>query len=170
VTKHRSIPCLPLLAACAVVAGIASPAAADGLLTTHRISASLANEAVGTAVATCAGQGYTVTSVLLDMDGVRQAVLRGDAAGIHTLDGANDKAYTSVTYKTDTGVLVERAKTIPPSALMAKLPHLVLAQGAIVIKIGDEQIGAIGVSGAPGGEKDEACARAGIAQIQDRLK
>ena len=169
-TRHRPIPCLPLVAALAGVAALASPAAADGLLTTHRISASLANEAVGTAVATCAGQGYAVTSVLLDMDGVRQAVLRGDGASIHTLDGANDKAYTSVTYKNDSGVLVERAKTTPPSALFSRLPHLVLAQGAIVIKVGDEQIGAIGVSGAPGGEKDEACARAAIAQIQDRLK
>lgn len=169
-TRHRLRSALFPLFAFAFIAGIGSPGAAEGLLTTHRISASLANEAVGTAVATCTGQGYAVTSVLLDMDGVPQATLRGDSAGIHTLEGAHDKAYTSVTYKTDTGVLVERAKTTPPSGIMTKLPHLVLAQGAIVIKVGDEQIGAIGVSGAPGGEKDEACARAGLAKVQDRLK
>src|ERR1051326_7263360 len=76
-------------------------------LATHRIPAALALEAVGEAVAFCARQGYSETAVLVDADGVPQAVLRGDRAGAHTLDSATDKAYTSASFKSDTSALVE---------------------------------------------------------------
>ena len=62
------------------------------------------------------------------------------------------------------------AQTTPAPSILAKLPHLVLSAGGIVLKIGDEVIGAIGVSGAPGGEKDETCGHAGFDKIKDRLK
>jgi uncharacterized protein GlcG (DUF336 family) len=66
---------------------------------------------------------------------------------------------------------VERTKTGPGfAALFTQLPHLLLFGGGIVIKMGDEVIGAIGAAGAPGGNLDEACARAGLNKIQDRLK
>ncbi|HUB94713.1 MAG TPA: heme-binding protein [Stellaceae bacterium] len=146
----------------------AAPTRAADILTLHRLSAALANEAVGAAVAACAKQGYAETVVIVDADGVRQAELRGDGAGIHTLDSANDKAYTSITFKTDTGALVGRAQQI--GTLTSKLPHLLLFQGGLVIKIGDEVVGAIGASGAPGGPLDEGCAKAGIDAIRDRLK
>jgi uncharacterized protein GlcG (DUF336 family) len=139
-------------------------------LTTHRIPAALALEAVGTAVATCANQGYAETAVVVDADGVRQAVLRGDWAGAHTLDSAADKAYTSASFKTDTAALVERAKTAPIAPLLAKLPNLLLFGGGVVIKVNNEVIGAIGAAGAPGGDLDENCARAGLEKIRDRLK
>jgi len=150
--------------------GFIQPSAAQGLVTTHRISSAVAGDLVAGAVAACKEQGYNVTATVLDIDGVRQAMLRGDGAGIATLDVSNDKAYTAMTTRTDTGVLVERAKTNPPSQIILKEPHLLLAQGAIVIKIGEEFVGALGVSGAPGGEKDEACARAAVEKIADRLK
>ncbi|HXQ53760.1 MAG TPA: heme-binding protein [Stellaceae bacterium] len=146
----------------------AAPAWAADVLTTHRLSAALANEAVGAAVASCAKQGYAETVVVVDSDGVRQAVLRGDGAGIHTLDSANDKAYTSLTFKADTGALVQLAPQI--GTLTSRLPHLLLFQGGLVIKLDTEVIGAIGASGAPGGPLDEACARAGIDAIKDRVK
>lgn len=147
------------------------PASADDLLATHRIPAALANRMVGEAVAACAKQGYAETAVVVDADGVRQAVLRGDRAGSHTLDSANDKAYTAASFKNDTAALVERAKTVPAfSALFTQLPHLVLFAGGVVIKLGDEVIGAIGAAGAPGGNLDEACARAGIDAVRDQLK
>ena len=152
----------------AAMVSFATSAFAADVLTTHRISAALANEAVGAAVASCAKQGYSETVVLLDSDGVRQAELRGDGAGIHTLDSANDKAYTSLTFKTDTGALLDRAQQI--GALTSRLPHLLLFQGGVVVKIDNEVVGAIGASGAPGGPLDEACARAGLDAIRDRLK
>jgi uncharacterized protein GlcG (DUF336 family) len=148
-----------------------APARADGLLVTHRLSAELANQAAGEAVAACAKQGYSETAVVVDADGVRQAVLRGDRAGSHTLDSAYDKAYTAASFKNDTSALVERAKTVPGfSALFSQLPHLLLFGGGVVIKIDEEVVGAIGAAGAPGGNLDEACARAGLDGIRDRLK
>lgn len=146
------------------------PASAQGLLATHRIPAALAAEAVTEAVAACARQGYGESVVLLDAGGIAQASLRGDNAGLATLQNADNKAYTAVSYREDTGVLVERAAKGPMSPALTRLPRLILSQGAVVIKLGSEVIGAIGASGAPGGEKDEACARAGLAKIQDRLK
>jgi uncharacterized protein GlcG (DUF336 family) len=157
-------------AAVAVAALLAHAALAADVITAHRLPAALANEAVGATVAACAKQGYAETAVVVDADGVRQAELRGDGAGIHTIDSANDKAYTSLTFKTDTGLLVERSKTSPIATLTSRLPHLLLFQGGLVIKLGDEVIGAIGASGAPGGQLDENCARAGIAAIGDRLR
>ncbi|HUZ71485.1 MAG TPA: heme-binding protein [Stellaceae bacterium] len=150
------------------IAGFATSAFAADVLTSHRIAAALANEAVGAAVASCAKQGYAETVVLVDSDGVRQAELRGDGAGIHTLDSAYDKAYTSLSFKADTGALMARAQAIGP--LTSRLPHLLLFRGGLVIKIGTEVVGAIGASGAPGGQFDEACARAGLDAIRQRLR
>ena len=150
---------------------VSAPASADDVLTTHRLSAELASTAVTEAVASCARQGYAETAVLVDADGVRQAVLRGDRAGSHSLDSANDKAYTAASFKSDTSALVERAKTVPGfSGLFTQLPHLILFGGGIVIKMGDEVIGAIGAAGAPGANLDDACARAGLDKIRDRIR
>jgi uncharacterized protein GlcG (DUF336 family) len=167
------VACRKAAALAFALAGIllAVPARANGLLTTHRLSAELANQAAGEVVATCAKQGYSETAVIVDADGVRQAVLRGDRAGSHTLDSAYDKAYTAASFKNDTSALVERAKTVPGfAALFTQLPHLLLFGGGVVIKVGDEVVGAIGAAGAPGGNLDEACARAGLDKIREQLK
>jgi uncharacterized protein GlcG (DUF336 family) len=149
----------------------AVPASAQELMTTHRIPAVLASQAVAEAVAACAKQGYAETAVLVDADGVRQAVLRGDKAGVHSLDSAYDKAYTAASFKTDSGALYERSKTVPGFAnLFTQLPHLMLFGGGLVIKVGDEVVGAIGAAGAPGANLDDACAKAGLDAIRDRLK
>jgi uncharacterized protein GlcG (DUF336 family) len=146
-------------------------AGAEGLLPSHRISADLASQAVAEAVASCAKQGYSETAVLVDADGVRQAVLRGDRAGSHTLDSAYDKAYTAASFKTDTSALFERSKTVPGlSNLFTQLPHLMLFGGGIAIKVGDEVVGAIGAAGAPGANLDDGCAHAGLDKIRDQLK
>src|SRR4029077_1850737 len=133
------------IAACSMLG--ADQQASAQVLSTHRISAALALEAVAAAVERCAQEGYAETVVLVDADGVRQALLRGDWAGIHTLDSATDKAYTSASFKTDTSALVERAKTVPIAPILAKLPNLLLFGGGVVIKIGNEVIGAIGAAG-----------------------
>ncbi len=158
-------------AAAFVGALLSGPAFADGLLVTHRLSAEMAGAIASEAVASCAKQGYTETVVVVDADGVRQAVLRGDRAGSHTLDSAGDKAYTAASFKTDTAALADRAKTAPGfAALFTQLPHLILFGGGVVIKLGDEVVGAVGAAGAPGGNLDEACARAGVDKVRDQLK
>lgn len=156
------------LAVSGVLASAISPAHAQGLLAAPRISAALANEAVGAAVASCAAQGYAETAVLVDTDGVVQASLRGDNAGIHTLDSAHDKAYTSVTFKSDTMAMLPRAQQL--NTLVTRLPHMLLAGGGVVIKSGNTVVGAIGAAGAPGFQLDDACAKAGLDKIADRLK
>ncbi len=160
----------PSFPAAICAAFLVSQAHAQGLLQTRRISADLANQAVAAAVAKCESQGYAETAALVDADGVQQAALRGDRAGAHTLDSAFAKAYTSASFKTDTTALVERSKTVPVLANLFKLPHLLLLGGGIVIKIGDEVVGAIGAAGAPGGDLDDACAHAGLDKIKDQLK
>jgi uncharacterized protein GlcG (DUF336 family) len=158
-----------ILAAAGFGSGAALPAFADAL-TTHRIPAALAAEAAAEAVAFCARQGYRETAVVVDIDGAHQAEVRGDGAGIHTLDSANDKAYTAVTFRTDTLPLAERAKEPGGIVILSKLPHVMFFGGGVVIKIGEEVVGAIGASGAPGAKLDEDCARAGVDKIRDRLK
>lgn len=160
------------LTSAALVSAIAasiSPALAQ-TLPTHRIPAALAIEAASETVAACARQNYRETAVILDADGQIIVALRGDGAGIHTLDSAHDKAYTAVSFKNDTIALAGRAKGENSIAPLAKLPHVMFFGGGIVIKVGDEVIGAIGASGAPGANLDDNCAKAGLDKIRDRLK
>src|SRR6202795_1501334 len=100
--KHESI-----MAIAAMAAFIGTSAASADTLPTHRIPSALAAEAASEAVAACARQGYQETAVVLDADGATIAALRGDGAGIHTLDSAHDKAYTSASFKNDTIALSE---------------------------------------------------------------
>jgi uncharacterized protein GlcG (DUF336 family) len=163
--KHESI-----MAIAAMAAFVGTSAAAADTLPTHRIPAALAAEAASEAVAACARQGYQETAVVLDADGATIAALRGDGAGIHTLDSAHDKAYTSVSFKNDTLALADRAKGEDSIAPLAKLPHVMFFGGGVVIKLGDEVIGSIGAAGAPGAKLDDGCAHAGLDKIRDRLK
>jgi uncharacterized protein GlcG (DUF336 family) len=162
--------------ALALAAVMAAPVArAEDVITTHRLSAALASEAVTEAVATCAKQGYRVSAVILDTDGVTQAVLRGDGASVTSLEASRDKAYTVIMLgagrnEDSSGVIAERMGANPNAGGLAKLPHVLLLQGALRIKAGSEAIAAIGVGGAPGGNLDEACAKAGIDKISASLK
>jgi len=164
---NRAITMLLLALAATALGAAPSPAQT---LPTHRIPAALATEAASEAVASCAKGGYAETAVVVDADGATIAAVRGDGAGIHTLDSAHDKAYTSVTFKNDTMVLAERAKGDGPIALLAKLPHILFFPGGVVIKLDSEIIGGIGAAGAPGGNLDDGCAKAGLERIRDRLK
>lgn len=158
------------------LAGMAAPAArAEDVITTHRLSAALAAEAVTEAVATCAKQGYRVSAVVLDTEGQTQAVLRGDGAAASTLDTSHDKAYTAAMFgagrnEDSTAVIAEQMGKNPNAVWLMKIPHILLLGGGLRIKAGNEAIAAIGVGGAPGGNLDEACAKAGIDKINGRLK
>jgi uncharacterized protein GlcG (DUF336 family) len=105
------------------------PGLAQDVLTTHRLSAALAAEAVGEAVAACAKQGYHVTAAVVDTDGVTQALLRGDDASMTTLGAARDKAYTvlmlSGPRNEDTSsAIVQRMGAAPSAGGLAKLSHI----------------------------------------------
>jgi len=159
------------------LAVFAAPAThAQGVLNVPRLSAALANELVGDTVAICAKQGYKVWAVVVNLDGVRQAVLRGDGAPIHSQDNAYYKAYSaaSITLGRNEGSTKEvadrMAKAAASTVPQTPLPNVTYGQGGVTIKAGGQAIGAIGVSGAPGGQFDEACAREALGKIQDRMK
>src|SRR4051795_6317680 len=164
------------LSAFGLAVAIAGAAQAQGVVTTHKISAALANELVGDAVAQCAKNGYKVVAVVVDLDGIRQAVLRGDGAPIHSMDNAYYKAYTlasmgSARKETSTKQIQDRMAKAPPSTVpVFPLPNITYAQGALAIIANGETIGALGVSGAPGGNFDEDCARFALDKVKDRIK
>jgi uncharacterized protein GlcG (DUF336 family) len=162
------------VSAVVAAASVAGPAIAQGVVTTHRLSAALASEAAATAVATCAGQGYKVSAVVIDTDGVVEAMLRGDGASRLTMGAAHDKAYTALMLGGARGEAGsgDVAKRMGPQTVggLGSQPHVLLAQGALNIRVGGEAIAAIGVGGAPGGNLDEACAKAGLDAISARLK
>jgi len=167
-----------MLRTTALVAALAASSAlqAQGLITTNKNSAALANELVGESVAQCARNGYKVVAVVVDLDGVRQALLRGDGAPIHSMDNAYYKAYTIASLglarrEETTKAIADRMAKAPPSTVpQTPLPNVTYAQGAVAIMAGGQTIGGLGVSGAPGGQFDEECARAAIAKIQERMK
>lgn len=163
--------------ALAFVAGaVPTGVLSEGMVNRPQLSAALANELVGNTVAICAKQGYKVWAVVVNLDGVRQAVLRGDGAPIHSQDNAYYKAYSaaSITLGRNEGStkeVADRMAKAPASTVpFTQLPNVTYGQGGVTIKAGGQAIGAIGVSGAPGGQLDEACAREAIAKIQDRIK
>src|SRR4029453_6070836 len=159
-----------------VIGAASTEVQAQGLVSMQKLSAPLANALVGEAVANCAQKGYTVTAVIVDLDGVRQALLRGNGAPIHTLDNAFYKAYSSpsltLARKEDsTKAVADRQATNPPSTVPSTpLANVTYAGGGVTIIAGGKAIGGIGVSGAPGGQFDEEGARAAIAKIQYRMK
>src|SRR5882672_757282 len=159
-----------------VVGAAATGAQAQGLVTTHKLSAALANELVGESVAACAQKGYSVVAVVVDLDGVRQALLRGNGAPIHSMDNAYYKAYSAASLtlgrkEESTKAVAERMAKNPPSTVpQTPLPNVTYAVGGVTIMAGGKAIGALGVSGAPGGQFDDDCARTAIAKIQERMK
>lgn len=161
-----TIRAFPLLAAGLLAAGLcAAPARSADVLPTHRLAAALANEVVAGAIAACTKMGYPITAAVVDVDGIVQVLVRGDGAGIHTVQTAEDKAFTAVTYNAVTSTIAERLKT---NGVAIKEPRLIAGAGGLPLRIGNELVGALGVSGSPG--QDEECGNAGIALIRARMK
>src|SRR5438045_1283098 len=155
------------LAAIGLAAALSMPANAQ-LLAHEDLSLATALAIATTAADTCKGSDYRVSVTVVGRDGEPLVQLRGDNASPHTLDFSRRKAFTARTFRVASGEIANRFKQDP--AYFAHVPNTAPSQGALPIKIGEEVIGAVGVSGAPGGEKDEACAKAGIDKVADQLK
>jgi uncharacterized protein GlcG (DUF336 family) len=139
------------------------------LLARKDLSMATALTIATTAIDTCKTNGYRVSAAVVGRNGEIIVHLRGDDTGPHTIENSYKKAYTSRTFRISSGEFVQRVKDNPTTGAV-HLTNIVAAQGALPIKVGDEAIGAIGVSGAPGGDKDEVCAKAGIDKVADQLK
>jgi uncharacterized protein GlcG (DUF336 family) len=120
------------------------------------------------AMARCRADGYRVTVLVVDGLNAPKAMIRDDGATASTTEVAKMKATATMLYNRPSG-----PATPPPpgtAAPPATIPGTINAQGGVPIKVGDVTIGAVAVSGAPGGDKDAACANAAIAKVADKLK
>ena len=160
--RHAAIA---LASSCACA--LATPA--DAQLLSHKdLTAAIAVTIVQAAIETCKTNGYAVSATVVGRNGEIIAQVRGDNTGPHTIESSFRKAYTAGTFRSPSGALVDRLKADPTLGLI-HLTNVIANQGGLPIKVGEEVIGAAGVSGAPGGEKDEACVKAGIDKVADQL-
>jgi uncharacterized protein GlcG (DUF336 family) len=156
------------IAACAaLVCSASSLVLAQELITQKALSLDAAQAIARGAVETCRANGYHVTVTVIDANGTMKAFLRDDGTAPHTIDFSLRKAYTALTFRRTSAETGKAWEANPPAPNIA---GTVGTAGGVPIRLGMEVIGAIGVSGSPGGDKDEVCANAGIAKIADQLK
>ena len=158
---------LALLASAAFAAAIPSPAGAQ-LLQRKELSLSVAQSIANGALEACKAMGYAASVVVVDREGGTLVSLRGDGSGPHTVENARRKAYTANTFKISTEDFVKDMKTRPVRREQTTLPSVIAINGGVPIKVGNEVIGGVGLSGSPG--KDEECVKAGLEKVQQQLQ
>jgi uncharacterized protein GlcG (DUF336 family) len=121
-------------------------------------------------LSSCRASGYQVAVTVVDRFGVPQVMLRDRFAGPHAPLTASGKAWTAASFKTSTAELNAISQPGMMQSGIRDLPRVVIVGGGLMVEAGGSLVAAVGVSGAPGGEADEACARAGIDAIRDRLE
>jgi uncharacterized protein GlcG (DUF336 family) len=137
--------------------------------TVTQISLEAALIAAQAALNSCRATGFQVAVAVVDRYGNTVVVLRDRFAGAHTVDMASNKAWTAASFKISTTALGIETLPSKPMSGIRNLPRVAAAGGGMPINASGSLVGAIGVSGAPGGDADEVCAKAGIAAIADEL-
>ena len=157
-----------LAAALAFVAVL--PASADEAVVTYKsIAPDVAFDLARATLNKCRKDGYQVAVAVLDRFGLPLVVLRDRFTPAGALAIARGKAWTAVTFTRDTADFVKGIKDGTLSAGLANQPRVTPLVGGVVIQAGGSLLGSVGVAGAPGGDKDEACAKAGLDSIRDKL-
>lgn len=160
-----------LLAALVFAAPLASPVHAQESLVTYKsLSPELALDLARAVLADCRQRGYQVAVALVDRFGVTQVMLRDRFAGPHTIATASGKAWTAISFRTNTAELHSISQPGAMQAGIRNLPGVVIIGGGVVVEAGGSLVGAVGVSGAPGGDIDDACAKAGLEAVRDKLE
>ncbi len=159
---------LPVLCAMAAL-GAGAARAQDATHAVKVMTPETALKAAQAALKKCRDDGFQVTVAVVDRSGVTQVVLRDRFAGPHTVTMAEDKAWTAVSFRTPTGELAKATQPGSPQSGIRNRPRVAAVAGGLPIESDGALVGGIGVSGAPGGDRDDACARAGIAAIRDSL-
>jgi len=153
-----------------IIASNSALPAEEGLVTYKSLTPELALDLARAALGSCRARGYQVAVAVVDRSGVTQVMLRDRFAGPHTPSTATGKAWTAVSFKTSTTELNAISQPGMMQWGIRDLAGVVIIAGGLVVEAGGSLVAAVGVSGAPGGEADEACARAGIDAVRDRLE
>ncbi len=163
-TPRRSI--LVLSALLAMSPGWAQ----DATFSVKSLTPETALLAAKAALESCRKQGYQVAVAVVDRAGLPQVFLRDRFAGAHTVDVATNKAWTAASFRTSTLAMAAETQAGRPMSGIRGTPRMMAVGGGLLIEAGGTTFGAIGVSGAPGGEADEACAKAGIDAVADAIE
>jgi uncharacterized protein GlcG (DUF336 family) len=164
--RRITLACLAVVPALAVTPALAQ---APQVQTEKNISMAMSMAIIQGAIEQCTKDGYKVSVTIVDKAGVVAGQLRGDGTAPHTMEFSRLKAYTART-RNQTSLQTMKMLEDPANAFIRQIPGVVGVGGGVPIRAGNEVIGAVGVSGAPGGEKDEVCANAGLAKVADALK
>ena len=162
--KHMSL----IAVACWI--SLVSAHAAEGVVTYKSLAPDVAFDLARSALQQCRTDGYQVAVVVTDRFGAPLVELRDRYTPVAALDIAKGKAWTAVTFTRNTSDFAKAMKDGTIGAGLAGVPGVTPLAGAVVIEAGGSLLGAVGVAGAPGGDKDEACAKAGLAAVQDKLE
>ncbi len=158
-----------LLAACLAL-GAACAAAQQGSFQVRQLTPETALVAARAALESCRRQGFQVSVAVVDRGGLLQVLLRDRFAGAHTIEVASNKAWTAASFRASTTSLAHETQPGRPMSGLRSLPRFLAAGGGLPIEGGGSTLGAIGVSGAPGGEADDRCAQAGIDAVRDLVE
>jgi uncharacterized protein GlcG (DUF336 family) len=151
-----------------LIATLSSPATAQGVVTQKSLSLPLAQTIANAVIAKCQSMGYKISVSVLDRGGLALVMLRDEGASLHTVESSDRKAYTARTFRQPSAAVVKRIQDEPAVAGFKEYTRVIALAGGLPIKVGDDVIGAVGVSGSPG--KDDECAQAGIDKVADQLK
>ena len=152
------------------LAGAGGALAADATYSVKLLTPETALKAAQAALARCRASGFQVSVAITDRMGVVQVLLRDRFAGPHTPELASAKAYTAVSFRTNTTELAEATQPGKPQSGIRNRPNVAAVGGGMMIEASGSLLGAIGVSGAPGARDDDACAAAGISAIREDLE
>lgn len=161
----------PALIVAATLALTIPPAVAgdDAFVVYKSLSPEVALEAAQAALKKCRDNGFQVAVAVVDRFGQPQVMLRDRYAGLPAPDTAVGKAYTALSFRAATSELAKSIRSGQLDSGLARLPHVAMLAGGLMIEAGGTLLGGIGVSGAPGGDKDEECAKAGLDAIRDKI-
>ncbi|MBR0782476.1 GlcG/HbpS family heme-binding protein [Bradyrhizobium iriomotense] len=158
------------VAAILLIAFVGPMRAEESLVAYKSLSPELALDLARAALASCRSPGYQVAVAVVDRFGVTQVMLRDRFAGSHTPSTASGKAWTAASFKASTTELKAISQPGMMQSGIRNLPGAVVIGGGLIVEAGGSLVGAVGVSGAPGGDADEACARAGLDAVRDKLE
>ena len=160
----------PVLVAACLVCACGAVHGQDATFATKSLTPETALKAAQAALESCRNSGYQVGVAVTDRAGVPQVVLRDRFGGPHTVRLAIDKAWTAASFRIPTAQLANETQAGRTMSGLRNVPRVAAIGGGLPIEAAGSTLGGIGVSGAPGGEADEACARAGLKAIADSLE